>query len=77
MEIKLKYFGILSEITGTDELIYAEASDTDNLAGEFKINYPETNNLCYRIAVNHKIINGNTRLNDGDEVAFLPPFSGG
>ncbi|HMS33220.1 MAG TPA: MoaD/ThiS family protein [Ignavibacteria bacterium] len=77
MKIKLKFFGIISDITGTEELICAEAYDTDNLAGEYKIKYPEINNLSYRIAVNHMIINSNTRLNDGDEVAFLPPFSGG
>lgn len=77
MKIKLFVFGILTDIMCTNELNYAEASDTDSLDSEFKKKYPEFKNIPYRIAVNHNIVSGNTLLNDGDEVAFLPPFSGG
>ncbi len=30
-----------------------------------------------RVAVNHTLIEGEQVLNDGDEVAFLPPITGG
>lgn len=29
------------------------------------------------VAVNHELVSVDTRLNDGDEVAFYPPVSGG
>ncbi|MBK7505574.1 MAG: MoaD/ThiS family protein [Bacteroidetes bacterium] len=29
------------------------------------------------MAINQKIINTDINLNEGDEIAFLPPFSGG
>ena len=30
-----------------------------------------------RVAINHTLIEGEQLLNDGDEVAFLPPITGG
>ena len=31
----------------------------------------------YRVAINHEIVDFKTEVRDGDEVAFLPPYSGG
>ena len=31
----------------------------------------------YKIAVNHAFADPDTEVCDGDEIAFLPPFSGG
>jgi molybdopterin synthase sulfur carrier subunit len=30
-----------------------------------------------RLAVNGRLVDWSTRLSDGDEISFLPPFSGG
>lgn len=56
---------------------YSNAADTDMLELDLKNKFPQLKNFTYRIAVNKEIINKNTKLNDGDEIAFLPPFSGG
>jgi len=32
---------------------------------------------AFRIAVNHAIVSRDTRVQQGDEVAFLPPVTGG
>ncbi|WP_339609426.1 MoaD/ThiS family protein [uncultured Planktosalinus sp.] len=39
--------------------------------------YPALVELTFSIAVNKKIIQQKTLLNPEDEVALLPPFSGG
>ena len=77
MKIKLLFFGNISDITGTGEVNYSDAADTDMLELNLKNKFPQLKNFIYRIAVNKKITNENTKLTDGDEVAFLPPFSGG
>jgi len=43
------------------------------------VKYPElaTINNVLSIAVNAEYVDGNTILNSGDEVAFIPPVSGG
>lgn len=38
---------------------------------------PDLLDQSVRIAVNDEIVLGNCALNEGDEVAFLPPMSGG
>ncbi|MBW7846158.1 MAG: MoaD/ThiS family protein, partial [Bacteroidia bacterium] len=40
-------------------------------------NFKELKNKTYKIAVNKKLILNNTQLQSGDEVALMPPFSGG
>ena len=77
VKIKLLFFGNISEITGTGEMNYSDAADTDMLELDLKNKFPLLKNFNYRIAVNMKIINEITKLKDGDEIAFLPPFSGG
>jgi molybdopterin converting factor small subunit len=32
---------------------------------------------AYKVAVNHSFVETDTEVHHGDEVAFLPPFSGG
>lgn len=77
MKIKLLFFGNISDITGTGEMNYSDAADTDMLELDLINKFPQLKNFTYRIAVNKEIISKNTILNDSDEIAFLPPFSGG
>jgi len=78
MKIEVLFFGVLSEITGKQALSLDEnAADTNELNDKLRGEYPEIKTVTYRIAVNHEIIDSNTKLNDGDEVAFMPPFAGG
>lgn len=77
MKIKLLFFGNISDITGTGEMDYSNAADTETLELDLKNKFPQLKNFTYRIAVNKVIINENTKFKDGDEIAFLPPFSGG
>lgn len=70
-------FGQIEEITGTDRFTLSDVQDTEALKSKLLDLYPEMNTIPYSISVNKNIINGNRKLEDGDEVALLPPFSGG
>lgn len=77
MEINILAFGQIEEITGTDRFTLPDVQDTETLKSKLSDLYPEINTIPFSISVNKNIINGNHKLEDGDEVALLPPFSGG
>lgn len=76
-KMKILFFGNISDITGMGEMNYSDAADTDMIDLDLRNKFPQLKNFTYRIAVNKKIINENTKIKDNDEIAFLPPFSGG
>jgi molybdopterin converting factor small subunit len=76
MEVKVIFFGVIKEKMGKDFSIL-KAVDTNTLLNELKTQYSFLNTLDFKLAVNQQLIFSNTILNEGDEVALLPPFSGG
>lgn len=79
MLITIKYFGQLVEITNTTQESYPTDGDATLETIETSIlkKYPNLKNTTYNIAVNQKISPANKSVNNGDELAFLPPFAGG
>ncbi len=81
MAVTVRLFARLREIAGTDELtrtVDAPATVGDvwaNLAGEWPALAPYAPSLS--CAVNAQYARMTTPVADGDEVAFLPPVSGG
>jgi molybdopterin converting factor small subunit len=77
MKIKILYFGSTADIAGIRE----ETADSPRLLDELndllRMRYPGLKELNYRFSVNRKMATGNEQLNEGDEVALLPPFAGG
>jgi molybdopterin converting factor subunit 1 len=81
VRIKALFFASYRDIAGSDELVVdlpAEASAADLVAslrgrGAAWQGLPATP----AIAVNLEYAPLGTRLSDGDEVAFIPPVSGG
>ena len=69
-------FGKLVDIAGNSVSV-DDAKDTDSLVNSLNKTYPALANTKYVIAVNKKIINQNTTLDNNSEIALLPPFSGG
>ena len=78
IKLKILVFGPLAEKMGTKEIEVAvdEGCTASALAERFEIREMLFSGL--RIAINGKIIdNHEVILGDGNEVAFLPPVSGG
>ncbi len=59
------------------EIVLDNVGTIDELKQILHQMYPRITALNYSIAVNKIIVNNNQALNDTDEIALLPPFSGG
>lgn len=81
MKIKVKLFARYQELTGTREAeLEAQAGTTvAGLKKLLKDYFPQLKNSAGSlvIAVNNEFTDNNQVLKEGDDVAVLPPFSGG
>ena len=76
MAVAIQLYGQLKQITGVSEII-TDAADTDGLMKEFAVRFPMVENLPCLIAVDRTIVQANTPIKTGQELALLPPYSGG
>jgi molybdopterin converting factor subunit 1 len=80
MKINILAFGIAREICGAKsfELELPEQSDTAALQSMLQAKFPRLAGLAScQLAVNAEYAQAPTLLADGDEVAIIPPVSGG
>lgn len=80
MKIQILFFGIANELVGTEEVFFLtpENCSVTKLKEIIVTQYPQLTNLnSYFIAVNEVYATGETILKENDEVAILPPVSGG
>ena len=80
--ITIKLFAILKDKAGQDELhINSRASTVSELLEEVSNEYPALSDILSsgRIltSVNQSFVKGDAPVKNGDEVALMPPFSGG
>ncbi|MFQ5672675.1 MAG: MoaD/ThiS family protein [Nitrospinales bacterium] len=81
--ITVKYFAGLKTIAGSEEDRFDLGSETTLRALDEAIGkvHPELKNLIRErkvmVSVNHDVASPDSTIKDGDEVALLPPFSGG
>jgi molybdopterin converting factor small subunit len=77
MKVTVLFFGVLAELTDTVVKDYREVKSVSDLRLRLEDDFPEIVHYKFRISLNNEIINNDPLLNDGDEVALLPPFAGG
>lgn len=79
MSIKIKYFGSIAEQTGVSEEVL-ELPDTGGDVSTIKhyciSKYGLPDGKSIQVAVNQEL-NKTGQIQHGDEIALLPPFSGG
>lgn len=81
VRITVKFFAILKDRAGTDHTVLdlAGGSTVDHALQSIKGCYPNVTKDLARsaVAVNRNYVKGGTVLQDGDELALIPPVSGG
>lgn len=77
MNLTIKYFGLLAEVTQCNEeqLDFSGATVKELLENLFT-KYPELKETDFQIAQNNTITNDETEISS-NEIALLPPFAGG
>ncbi|MBM3412260.1 MAG: MoaD/ThiS family protein [Bacteroidetes bacterium] len=75
--IRVIAFGKAVEIINANSLTVEGMTDVNALKDWLSINFPGISELKISIAVNQKVVSQNRLFENGDEVALLPPFSGG
>ena len=80
MKITILNFGITKEIIGTNELTFAlqNGNSVADLRQHLYENYPNLKALrSLAIAVNQEYASENQLIQSSDEIALIPPVSGG
>jgi len=85
MSVRVLFFASLRESTGCEALtlpLQADDVGIDELlqllSSQLDVSaLPALTAESVRVAVNQELMTGPFRINDGDEVAFLPPVTGG
>ena len=80
MEIIVKYFGIIADITQKKEEVFFVENDSNSLKklqSKIEVIYPKILDVNYSVIINKLFAKRDTELKDNDTIAFLPPFAGG
>ena len=79
MKVNVLAFGIAKEIFGTNQLaIEFDGNSSENLKRSLEKQFPRLKQLhSYLLAVNSEYASNETVINSNDEIAIIPPVSGG
>lgn len=77
MKIDVLFFGKLMDETGVRRCEAGNVTTVAELEEQLYQRYPTLQKQHYLITVNQVIASSEQLLNNGDEVALLPPYAGG
>ena len=81
MRARVLFFGMLKELVGmsADDAEFPEGTDLRAVFESYALRYPRLGEMARSIVMarNHEFAEPSTKLAEGDEVALLPPVSGG
>src|SRR5579862_6828890 len=81
MKVSVLFFGITHDLTGCaqEQANLPDGETLESLRRRYEARFPGLVSVggSLLVALNQEIANGSEELRDGDEVAFMPPVSGG
>ncbi|MEX1001782.1 MAG: molybdopterin converting factor subunit 1 [Crocinitomicaceae bacterium] len=79
MTVTVLYFAQIAEKIGVnrEQFELKDSVNTADLVSILKDKYPQITEQKFKIAVNQLLLQGEKELEDGAEIALLPPFAGG
>lgn len=81
MKVNIRLFAALREVLGRGEVILnvSEGATVGELQGQLMREYPAVEAFLATLvwAVNEDYVSAEHRLREGDEIALIPPISGG
>lgn len=75
--MKVIIFGVLTDVIGKSAFEMKAPKDSETLLQNLFSEYPFLKNYKFQLVINKEKVEINTLLNEGDEIALLPPYSGG
>lgn len=81
--VKVKFFAVLKSLVGKEEVSIdlEEGMTLGQLLAKLKMDLPPLAEVLDKggvlISVNQEVVDKEAPIQDGDEIAFLPPFAGG
>ena len=77
MQLTIKYFGMLAEVTQCqEETLTFDLQTVSDLVNALWVKYPLLKEKDFQVAQNCKIVNPKEIIK-ATEIALLPPFAGG
>lgn len=81
MQVQVLFFGMLKDLTGSpgESLEAPDGARVETVFEHYASKFPKLREMADSIAMarNHEFVQLDAALSDGDEVAFMPPVSGG
>lgn len=77
MPLTIQMFGQFAHELKVSSITVDKVNTSFELEQSLKALHPVFSRIPWRIAVNRRLISGATELKEDDEIAILPPFSGG
>lgn len=75
--LQVRYFGQIADIVGKDSEEIEMKENSERLILHLIEKYPLLKKYKFQLSLNRKMINKIEPLQLNDEIALLPPFSGG
>lgn len=75
--MEIKVFGQLIDVFGAENISTETSENVEELKDDLVKRFPALAEKTFVVAVNRKVVHENISLTDKEEIALLPPFSGG